>query len=490
MHATGVWFGNEAWPSGASPGAFARDVFRIEKCKTDKDKALAFYKWLLRCMNRGMLPHVPGMGGMLRTADPLHSFSWGHHECTGWGWIAAEALQSAGVKARRAVVSNSGHTFYEVWYAGEDGTESWHAFDPFIGWYLTNDRGEVASLQELAENPDLGTNPRPGSSVRIGHHPERSGVIYPFRCSDHLDIVQPVRNEETAFHPQAGQVYSSLWRPENIDLAWTDEKHPRGAHCDISLYDEEGKARYPEHLPYWKNYVWPGASSDGINAGQEVRWHSAGAMRWQPLQFGNAVTFSAANAVFDKGTLRPSGVNKHCEVWYHLRLPFIATYLRLAPFVEAASNDLVGFAVSADAGKSVCPIHWANGAPPKLLTFGNKAEGPTIRGLREFWLRVDLSSKSASSPLCIRSLGVTVGYQSNMHILPRLLPGQNQLYLQAQENNGVRLSAEWAYSHPGGERVETLTLDARGRSTRTVNAGVEKPEDLIMRGVTLRCLPK
>src|SRR5688572_4019760 len=120
MNAKGVWFGNEAWPSGASPGAFAKDVFRIEKCRTDKEKALAFNKWFLRCMNRGMLPHVPGMGGLLRTADPLHSFLWGHHECTGWGWVATEALQAAGLKARRSVVSNSGHTFYEVWYAGED----------------------------------------------------------------------------------------------------------------------------------------------------------------------------------------------------------------------------------------------------------------------------------------------------------------------------------------------------------------------------------
>ena len=51
--ASGVWFGNTQWPSGSSPGAFARDVYRIENCTTDRDKALALNSWLVRCMNRG-----------------------------------------------------------------------------------------------------------------------------------------------------------------------------------------------------------------------------------------------------------------------------------------------------------------------------------------------------------------------------------------------------------------------------------------------------
>src|SRR3990170_3359583 len=144
MQAKGVWFGNTAWPSGASPGAFARDVFRLEGCRTDREKALAFAQWLLRCMNRGPNLKLPGLGGYIHSADPLLLFtSWGHNECTGWGWIAAEALQAAGLKARRAVAFNSGHTFYEVWYKGLDGEEGWHAFDPFIGWHFTNEKGEV-----------------------------------------------------------------------------------------------------------------------------------------------------------------------------------------------------------------------------------------------------------------------------------------------------------------------------------------------------------
>ena len=62
MQARGVWFGNRQWPSGSSPGAFARDVFRIEGCVTDRDKALALNRWLVRCMNRGPNLKLPSLG--------------------------------------------------------------------------------------------------------------------------------------------------------------------------------------------------------------------------------------------------------------------------------------------------------------------------------------------------------------------------------------------------------------------------------------------
>ncbi|HYF51239.1 MAG TPA: hypothetical protein VEJ63_17625 [Planctomycetota bacterium] len=491
MRATQVWFGNEQWPSGASPGAFARDVFRIEKCKTDKDRALAFYKWFLRCMCRGKLPVSPGFNGMLQTADPLTTLTWGHHQCTGWGWVAVEAFQANGMKTRRSVIANSGHTYYEVWYAGEDGREGWHAFDPFLGWYFLNERGEVASNEELAANPVLATRPHGGPS-RVGHHPERSVCNYPYSTSDNLDIVQQLYNEETSYDLQVGQSYENLWRPEVADLAWGDKLYPHGAHCDISLYDESGKPRYPEHHPYWRHYTWPTPRTDGNSGGQPVRWHGCGALRWRPLLYAESVVARSAHAIFENGTVRPSGPNRHCEIWWHIKLPYQATHLRLTPSVHAAGNDLVGFAISPDNGKSIHTLHWSNGVPPKIITNGaagpgNEPEGPSVRGAREFWLRLDMSSKSAQSPLRVWNLGVTVGYQLNMQILPRLVPGENNLYLDAGKLEGVRLNAEWAYTHPRGERTETLSTDKAGRVSKRVNPEISTPDEIVMRGCSIRC---
>lgn len=495
-HAAGVWFGNTAWPAGSSPGAFARDVFRLEGCKTDREKALAFDQWFLRCFNRGANLKLPGLGGYIHSADPTLLFtSWGHNECTGWGWVATEALQAAGLKARRAVAFKSGHTFHEVWYRGLDGKEGWHAFDTFQGWYFLNDAGEVASCEELAANPDLVAHPRPGGRSRLGHYTERSGVLHRYQVHDLLDIVQPVQGYELRFEPQVGQTYANLWRPESPDLAIGegDGAGAWGAHCSIGPYDEEGKARYPEHLPYWKHYLWPrppaanpGGNFNGVEA---VRWHGSGCLRWQPLLWGQEVTWSAANAIFENGTVRPSGPKKHCEIWWHFKLPYLASYLRLNVAMDSGSGgDLVGFAVSPDAGRCLKPIHWGPPQGRLDLTVSPK-EAPSIRGMQEFWLRLDLSTQSAASNLRVRGLQINVGYQLNMHILPRLVPGENELYVQAEQVEGVRLVSEWAYTHPDGEQVESVELSKAGRERKAVNPQIRKPDDLIMRGVTLKCLP-
>lgn len=491
MRATGVWFGNSAWPCGSSPGAFARDVFRLERCETDRDKALAFYTWFQRSMMRGPNLKVPGLGGYIHCTDPHTLFtSWGHNECTGWGWVATEALNAAGLKTRRAVTNNSGHTFHEVWYKGLDGKDGWHAFDPFIGWFYTNDAGEVASCEELAANPDLVIHPRPGGPQRLGHHPERAGILHRYQVGDNLDVIQPAKNYELRYEPQVGMTFSNLWRPELPDLAlFMEEGRKGGTHCDISLYDEEGKPRFAEHFPYWKNYVWPVKSEHGsAYAGDGVRWHGCGAMRWQPLLFGATTACEHANAVFEHGGVRPAGAKKHCEVWWHVKLPYLASYLRLNVAADVGGGDLLGFSLSEDAGRSRHSFYWKSGAPPKLITVG-PGDVPGIKGLQEFWLRVDMSTQSAASPLRLRGLQICAGYQQNMHLQPRLLPGANDLYLQAEKLDGVKLVAEWNYADPAGEHSETLDLGRGARATKQVQAGGKKPEDLVMRGVTLKCIP-
>lgn len=491
MQARGVWFGNSRWPSGASPGAFARDVFRLEGCVTDRDKALALNRWLVRCMNRGPNLKLPSMGGFVHCADPTLLFtSWGHNECTGWGFVATEALQAAGLKARRAVINNSGHTIFEVWYKGLDGREGWHVFDPFLGWYLLNDAGELPSCDELAANPDWTIHPRPGGRSRQGHHPERSKAqIYPFRTGDNLDVIQPVQGYELRYEPRPGQVYSNLWRPEVPELAARDPGAIEGAHCDIPLYDHEGRPTYPEHLPYWKNYVWPTADTSTNAGGQPVRWQGSGALRWNPLQHGAGEAWSAAHAVFENGTVRTAGCRTHCEVWWHVKVPHLISWLRLQSNFEVEGGELIGLAISADAGRSLHPLHWKAAPPPPLLTVG-PGDVPGVRNLQEFWLRLDMSSQHREPKLRCRVLQISVGYQLNMNVLPRLLPGANELSLEAEHNDGLILQTDWAWSQGQDERVESLVLDPGGKvARRIVNPGASRPEDLHMRGVTLRCLP-
>jgi hypothetical protein len=310
---------------------------------------------------------------------------------------------------------------------------------------------------------------------------------------DLLDVVQPVNNEELRYEPKVGMEFSNLWRPEHPDWAIPAGKARGGSHCSIPAYDEKGRPTYPEHLPYWRNYMWPahldGAVDGGISGRADVRWHGCGALRWEPLLWGENVAWRAHNAVFEDGTLRPSGPKKHCEVWWHIRLPYMASYLHANLVPDVGGGDLIGLAVSPDAGRSVKPIYWKSGEPPRLITL-SPADSPSLRGLREFWLRLDLSTQSAGSPLRVRALRFHIGYQLNMNLLPRLVPGENELYVQADEVNDTRLVAEWAYTHPTGERLDAVKLGEKGSQSRVVNPEIERPDELVMRGVTLTCQPR
>ncbi len=505
----GIWFGNEAWPSGRSAGEFARDVFRLENCRTDKERALAFHRWMIRCMNRGPnFYQASGCGTYERCFNPDLLFTgWGSHECTGWGWIAAEALSAAGLKARRVVCHNNGHTIHEVFYKGDDGREAWHAFDPFGGWYAVNERGEVASCRELADNPQLVQSPLAGSSRPFGHVWERSSQAHRHRMESALEIEQPVRNERLSWELLPGMAISNLWRPADTAYALVTcdnsppgergREAPDGAHCTLPPYDHEGRLLYPEHEPYWRPYRWPATARPELPAGGKgpitpcrhdlVRWHGYGSLRWTPLSFGAAVAERAAHARFENGSLSPDGPNRWLEVWYRFRLPYPVSHLSID--TDVAGSGTVGLAISADGRETVAPLYWG---PPKWMKLLNgKAEylagRASVQGLREFWLRIDMETRDV---IRMNALRIMVGYQHNMHVQPRLLPGDNRLYLEAGEvAPGHGLRARWNYTTPEGEAEESLVLEVPGRSEKAVALGGFRPDEIVMRGVTLECLP-
>lgn len=495
MAAGNVWFGNRAWPSGRSPGDFAGDIFRLEGCRSDKEKALAFYGWMIRCLMRGPNLYLDGgCGTYQRCFDPLTLFAWGSHECTGWGWIAVEALGAAGLKARRIVCHNNGHTFYEVWYAGDNGRESWHAFDPFGGWYVLNDEGEVASCEEIAANSQLVQQPHPGHSVPLGHTWDASHIAHRHMLGDALDIVQRIKGERLAFDLRPGQSCSQLWRPESPEralLLYNDappegrgRSFAGGSHCTIEPYDHEGRARYPQHEPYWRHYRWPSSLKPQV----PVRWHGAGSWRWRPLPYGAAAAEWCAHARFENGLLHCAGRNKHTEVWYRIRLPYLASYIHVDTTIEGAGY--AGLSISPDDGRTLWNL-WS-GAPRYFEVHNGQAAylagKPSVAGLRDFLLRVDMNTSVPQGRIWLSGLRIMVGYQHNMFVQPRLLPGANPLYLEAGTlDEGERLRARWNFTAPEGEREEEVVLDRPGRAERTVEIACARPDDLVMRGVTLSC---
>jgi hypothetical protein len=503
MGATKVWLGNESWPSNRSCRQFALDVFRLAGAKTDKQKALAFYDGLTRCMMRGPNLLTPdGACGYSRNYDALPLLtSWGHGECTFWGWVATECLCAAGLKARRVVVHNQGHTYYEVWYKGDDGVEQWHAFDPFGGWYFLNEHDEVASCEELARNPQLAQNPRPGHPVPLGHHPDRANLAHRHRTEDQIFIDQPIRNETLHWNLHKGMEVTMNFIPAVLNKALfpvcARAGEPpvaveTGTHCDMAELSRLGHRQLAAHLPYWKNYMLPTDDAGGLNERRPVRWHGEGALRWKPLLQGADVTCETHNAKFENGALKPAGQHQFTEVWYHFQLPFLASYISIDYDVVGAGGDFFGLCLSADNRRTWWSIVSRNN--PHYGMAGNgqaqwRAGKSSIQGLREFWLRIDMVSHSAQPALAMLGCDVTVGFQHNMFVQPMLVPGANPLWLEAGNvDANSRVEAEWVYQVRGEERRARLQQGTAGRAGQVVAVDAASPTEILMTGVKLRCV--
>lgn len=488
-----AWYGNHRWPSGRNLGEFARDVFRLENCRTDREKALAFYEWIIRCFMRGPNFEVPdGFGSYSRSFHPLMMMmSFGHFECTGWGWVPAEALTAAGLKARRVVGQNDGHTIYEVFYEGLDGKAGWHAFDPFQAWYFLNRSGEVASCAEITADPDLVHDPV-GCSDPLGYHTDLCYLPKRHAWGDALEIVQRLQDETLAYRLRPGMEFANLFAPAPpTQHLYAGEKYVRGSHCQISKFNHRGEVSFPKHEPYWANYRLNMRDQTHLNSDQPVRTHGHGALRWQPLLHGATAAAWADHAVFVGNTVRPAGVNKHCEVWYELELPYYASHLLVEGFARGGGSDYVGVGVSADGGRTIRPLG------ERLMGYFRVVNGleerrtgkPSIQFLRRFHLRLDLHSHHSTTTPAIEGLRITVGYQHNMFTQPFILPGENRLWLEGQVAAGSRLRARWNYTLRGKAGHTELALDRDGRSEQAVDLGFDDPSDLTMRGIVLACEP-
>ena len=76
-----------------------------------------------------------------------------------------------------------------------------------------------------------------------------------------------------------------------------------------------------------------------------------------------------------------------------------------------------------------------------------------------------------------------------MHVQPRLVPGRNRLWLEADQlDAGSKLQAEWIYQIEGKQLRSAVTLDRQGRADDTVAAQVDAPEKILMTSVKLNCL--
>jgi hypothetical protein len=145
--------------------------------------------------------------------------------------------------------------------------------------------------------------------------------------------------------------------------------------------------------------------------------------------------------------------------------PYLISYLRIQSNFATDGGEYIGLAISSDGGRSRHSLHWKRGPPPPVLTV-LPTDAPGVRNLQEFWLQMEMSSQHREPRLRCRALQISVGYQVNMNVLPRLLPGANELTLQAEQSDGVTLQADWAWSQGNEDALESLALKSGEKLAR------------------------
>ena len=104
-------------------------------------------------------------------------------------------------------------------------------------------------------------------------------------------------------------------------------------------------------------------------------------------------------------------------------------------------------------------------------------------------LGVDMFSHKADPSVVLQALDVAVGFQHNMHVQPRLVPGENPLWLEAADvDKGTTLTAEWVHQIGGKEHRPAITLDKAGKAEDGVTVDVACPSDIRMTSVKVNCV--
>ena len=90
--------------------------------------------------------------------------------------------------------------------------------------------------------------------------------------------------------------------------------------------------------------------------------------------------------------------------------------------------------------------------------------------------------------LALQALDLTVRFQHNMDVQPRLVPGDNRLWLEAEAlDKGAELSAEWVYQVDGKQRRTRLELGKSGRANEQVSLAIDSPSRVRMTGLRFEC---
>lgn len=381
---------------------------------TPQEQAIAIWAWSQRLRKQTSNP-VEGGQDIL---DPIVLFnSYGHCNCGIVSGLNNSFFLNMGWLAHYVQLGD--HTVCETSW---DGGKSWHMFDSSMSFYCFNDAGQVASVNEIAENPryylenfgpGVATNPVTGINDHQGWRGGSDRPAHYLRtlANGYDSFKLPNSISEYDLHTQWGHRFA-------IDLR-ADESYTRY----FGRRDaKEPNARFYRPL---KN----GTDVESQHGHRGIRasgfWQYAPDLR-DPnakdyLYDTEAVKFGDSTKGF---AIRAAEKSEPGSVVFRVPAANVVTSANLLLKASRATpDDAVTVEVSTTAGINYAPV-WTfegNGIDRKFEI----DLMPLVAGTTEYLVRVNLSGDGAG----LEALAIETVTQINRAALPKLTRGSNRVQL-------------------------------------------------------------
>ena len=508
-----VWVSCDRWPDPGRLKTFVRDIFRIERPRTDEQRALAVYRWITRTFMWGgqTVEGPPNMWAvepdLIKTLN-VHGYGY----CDGWGRLFSALWQAAGREAYKIVIYNDtpvpAHTLSEIWYNDADGVYRPHAFDVFHQVAVrTRDGSRICSFDEMFADKSLVTDPTdPVLPFYIRDdqraiHANAKYIGYPIRSV----IPPPHHDIRPVLRP--GTELTRLWRPLGHPYR-TDGVISPDSRCASSLHDSytaylpDGSAREPENEPFYRPYLRRCTNRRCKQYGQLVRFYANGRFRYRPKLVSNADLARAAShpplAIrTTRNRLAPQRPLHLATFVMPVQCPYIFTDgLLNFSYVKKHPGDYVGVHASTDGGKTwrqvyQAPVRRATRPRKVRLDLGAepyKRREVSIFGRYDLWLRWEMVAIDNAASVSIGDIEFDGIFHHNPHVAPRLMPGDNRWRVDATSvEPSCRLSVELCWDDLAGKNRRQVHRIRARREQFNVRPRAKQPADIRMQALTIRC---
>jgi len=472
-------------------------------CKTDQEKAIAIYNFMVRTVFMDWHSHRPLemiRGRLLFANDPGKYITvYGYCGCGPQAGVQGALCQAAGLKFRH-LDPGFGHVSGEVGWGGK-----WHWMDVWLPAYVTDEKGEIYSYDEI-----MADRTRFTKAKAEGRCPANFMVNY----NADVNAIVNAKNHKPGGEPyKPGYVENLILRPgESCTWLWGNVGKwysPSGPYLGRHLRGQfpSGPATkfgndhvLKDAFPYWEPY------KKTIENGPHP-WNNT-----YYRYYGNAIFVHepalTARGVEDLG-IKLSGVGvadggglvlskaPGGEAEMSFELPYVIADTEIEGEAKMGVGGGLSFCFSTDGGKS-----WLLGGEvkesgkfgPISIGMPNTYEYPagSTSGQYKFALRIVFRSNSAKTPTLLKSLKVTNTTMLNFYSRPWLETGKNAVTVTCQNGQVLAetpLEITWRWVedwHTPQPREKSFTHKAtQSPATCQIEAGgAKRPK---MKSVTIAC---